>query len=174
MGARGVSVRMRSIQDAAAVAFAFKQVLNLPATTVTHYRLINPDLQRRPWPHNDYAASPLKKEWPHSRGVVAYYERWWKNVYHAARAFGLPFARRWRVVEKVAVQPVRASCQLFAVWTFVAKKIARKKNNADLKSRLAVWKLTDMITFFEIESESDGVLTIYQALSLSDEDRIAQ
>ena len=36
MGARGVSGRMRSIQDAAAVAFAFKDVLNLPAPTVTH------------------------------------------------------------------------------------------------------------------------------------------
>ena len=51
VGARGVSVRMRSIQDAAAMAFAFKHVLNLPAPTATHtkalvelHRLIKPDL----------------------------------------------------------------------------------------------------------------------------------
>ena len=113
VGARGVSGRMRSIQDAAAVPFAFKDVLNLPAPTamrakalVELYRLIKPDLQRRPWPSDEYVASPPTKEWPHSRGIVFYYERWWKNVYHAARAIGLPFARRWRVVEKVAVQPV--------------------------------------------------------------------
>ena len=57
VGARGVSVRMRSIQDAATVAFAFKDVLNLQGPTVTHtnalvelYRHIKPDLDRRPWP----------------------------------------------------------------------------------------------------------------------------
>ena len=79
---------------------------------------------------DDYVASPPMKEWPHSMGIVVCYERWWKNVYHAARAIGLPFARRWRVIEKDAVQAVRGSPHLFAVLTFVAK-IARKKRNED-------------------------------------------
>ena len=51
VGARDVSCRMRSIQVAAAVAFAFKYVLHLPALTVTHnsalaelYLHLKPDL----------------------------------------------------------------------------------------------------------------------------------
>ena len=136
---------MRSIQDAAAVAFAFKNVLNLQVPTVTHtnalvefYRLIKPDLQRRPWPPNEYVAWPPRKEWPSGKGIVVFYKRWWDNVYGTARKYGLRFVRKWRVVETVAAQPVRVQPQLGAVWQLVAKKIARKRKNGDFSSRLVV------------------------------------
>ena len=68
VGARGVSVRMRSIEDAAAVAFALKEIVTEPAPTSTHeealgqlYRLIKRDLERRPWPSDSYEAAPARK-----------------------------------------------------------------------------------------------------------------
>lgn len=155
VGARGVSARVRSIEDAAAAAFSFKDVFNLLALIATHtkalvelYRLIKSDLQRRPWPPDEYVDSRPTQEWPHSRGIAIYYKRWWKNVYNAARVIGLPFARRWRVVEKVAVQPVWVSLYCFVVWTCIAKKIARKKRNAYFQSRIVVWRFTGTITFW--------------------------
>ena len=71
VGARGVSVRMRSIQDAAAVAFALKEIATEPAPTSTHEealgqlnRLIKRDLERRPWPPDSYEAALAREEWP--------------------------------------------------------------------------------------------------------------
>ena len=65
---------------------------------------------------DEYVASPPRKQWPSRTGIVVFYERWWDNVYRTARKYGLPFAKCWRVVEKVAVQPVRVSVQFVAVW----------------------------------------------------------
>ena len=62
------------------MAFAFKDVLNLQARTVTHtnalvesYCLIKPDLQRRPWSNDENVASPPTKERPSGTGIVVFY-----------------------------------------------------------------------------------------------------
>ena len=156
IGARGVSARMRSIQGDAAVAFALKEIVTEPgpsdaqvAALLRLYRQLKPDLQRRPWPPDSYEAAPARKAWPHERGIVEFYRRWWQNVYETSRDTSLPFCKRWRLVETVEVAPVRVVPQLAAVWQLVAGKITRKRKAADFASRLVVWKLVDMINSYD-------------------------
>ena len=85
------------------------------AASLRLYRLLKPDLQRRPWPPDSYEAPPARKAWPNDRGIVEIYKRWWKNVYETSRDTSLPFCIRWRRVETVVVEPVRVAPQLVAV-----------------------------------------------------------
>ena len=155
VGERGVSARMRSIQDAAAVAFALNDILSKPIPSAAHeealiqlYREVKPDLKRRPWPPDSYEAAPAIKSWPNEKGIVVFYQRWWTNVYEAGRAVGLPFAKRWRAVDAVVVQPVRARPLWAGVWQLTARKIVCKRKKADFAARMTVWKFTDIIASF--------------------------
>ena len=134
IGKRGVSARMRSIQDAAAVAFALKEIATQPGPSIAQvdallrlYRLLKPDLQRRPWPPDSHEAAPAKNAWPNDTGIVVFYRRWWTNVYETARGTSPPLCKRWRSIEAMAVEPVRVVPKLAVVWQLVAWKIMRQR-----------------------------------------------
>ena len=114
VGKKGVSVRMRSILDAVATAFALMDILTEPEPREAHlkalaklYKATLPALKRRPWPPDSYEAAPRNKQWPNEKDILDYYRRCWANVYTTARARDLPYKELWKYVEVVTVQPLK-------------------------------------------------------------------
>ncbi len=110
LGDQGVSKEMQEILEHMRRAWCLEDVARLPDPEPHHchavselYKHLKPDLKRRGFPPPAWGMTPALQEWPNQRGLLHYYQVWWRQVHKAAQG---QRKSEWWQTEGLQVQPL--------------------------------------------------------------------